>query len=216
MSPSDQHTVHLLEAWHQGDREALGGLLDRNLDWIRAHVRKRLGDGMRRAGETQDFVQEAMVEVLESGPRFQVVDEAHFRRLLARIVENSIRGQHRFMHREKRDVRRERGVASDTVLRLDPAQSEVTRPSQHADREEHVAWVRLALEFLAPLDREVLWLHQYDELSFVEIATRLDMTADAVRMRFHRALPRLAKKVTELQKGQVEEVLREERRGEDS
>jgi RNA polymerase sigma factor (sigma-70 family) len=202
-----EQTIQLLHRWHGGDREALHELIRRNLGWMQHHVRQRLGDGLRRAGDTQDFVQDAMIQVLEYGPKFEVADEAHFRRLLARIVENSLRGKHRHMRRECRDVRRERNVESDTILSLDPPQREVTRPSQHADQHEQVAWVRLALEFLAPQDREVIWLHEYEELTFPEIARRLGAREDTVRMRFNRALPRLVKKVADLQKGHVDDVL---------
>jgi RNA polymerase sigma factor (sigma-70 family) len=204
-----QNTIELLRGWHGGNRQALDELIRRNLGWMQRHVRRRLGEELRRAGDTQDFVQDAMIQVLEYGPRFEVADEDQFRRLLARIVENSLRGKHRHMRRDRRDVRRERDVESDTVLSLDPPQREVTRPSQYADHHEQVAWVRLALEFLKPADREVIWLHQYHELSFPEIGSRLGASEDTVRMRFHRALPRLAKKVAELQKGRFDAVLDE-------
>lgn len=207
--PESQNTIQLLRDWHGGDRAALDELIRRNLGWMQQHVHRRLGEELRRAGDTQDFVQDAMIQVLEYGPRFEVADEDHFRRLLARIVENSLRGKYRHMRRDRRDVRRERNIDSDTILSLDPPQREVTRPSQHADQHEQVAWVRLALEFLHPKDREVIWMHQYEELTFPEIGGRLGASEDTVRMRFKRALPRLAKKVAELQRGRFDEVLGE-------
>lgn len=207
MTESQDNTIQLLRGWRGGDRSALHELIEENLPWIGQHVRRRLGDGLRRVGETQDFVQAAMVHVLEYGPRFEVADREHFRRILARIIENTLREQHRRMHRQKRDIDQESPGLSETILRLDPPQKEVTRPSQLASQDEQVAWVRLALEFLPPQDREVLWLHEYEGLTFPQIAEQLDSKEATVRMRFHRALPKLAKKVAELQKGQLDEVL---------
>ena len=102
-----------------------------------------------------------------------------------------------------------REVPSDTVLSLDPPVDTVTRPPQAAERDEQQAWVRLALEFLAPLDRETIWLHEWENLNFRQIGERLNISEDAARMRFQRALPKLAKRVQELQSGKVGDVLEE-------
>ena len=58
---------------------------------------------MRREGDTQDFVQEALIEVLRDGPRFAVDNVDAFRALLARIVENTLIDRQRYMHRARRD-----------------------------------------------------------------------------------------------------------------
>lgn len=196
-------TIQLLERWHAGDRRALEELIARNIDWVSGQVRRRMGEHLRQAGQTQDFVQAAMVEVLEYGPRFVLQDEEQFRRLLARIVENQLRQAHRHMHQDKRDVRKQRQLGSDTILYLDPPQRQVTRPSQRAEKDEKVAWVRLALELLPARDREIILLHKFEGLGFVEIAARTGLKEDAARMRFNRALPRLVEKVVELKAGRL-------------
>ena len=129
-------TLDLLRSWHGGDRRALDELIERNLPWVQEYVHRRLGDKLRRMGETLDFVQGAMIGVLEYGPQFEVSDEDQFRALVARIVENELRGQHRYMHRQKRHADRQRQLPSDTVLGLDPPARSVTRPSQRAHRQE--------------------------------------------------------------------------------
>ena len=65
------------------------------------------------------------------------------------------------------------------------------------------------MELLPPLEREVLWLREMDGCSFEEIGERIGATPDAARMRFNRALPKLAKKVSELQKGRIATLLDE-------
>ncbi|MCA8954819.1 MAG: sigma-70 family RNA polymerase sigma factor [Planctomycetes bacterium] len=205
----DDNTIYLLRRWHGGDRQALDSLIHRHLEWVKGYVHRRLGNDLRRGGDTQDFVQDAMVQVLEYGPRFELADEDHFRRLLARIVENSLRVKHRHLHRQKRDIGREKEIGSGTVLSLDPPRDQATRPSAHADQNERIAWIRLAMELLPPLEREVLWLREMDGCSFEEIGERIGATPDAARMRFNRALPKLAKKVSELQKGRIATLLDE-------
>ena len=209
MDGSQPMTVDLLRRWHGGDREALETLLERNLDWIRSYVHKRLHRELRREKETQDFVQEAVVDALCYGPRFEITNETHFRALLARIVENNLRDRHKWLHRKRRDIALEKPGVSDSVLQLDPPARAVTTPSLRAHKQESADWVRLALELLEPEDREIILMREWENLSFEEIGERLSRNADAARMRYHRALPKLAKKVAYLQAGRVANCLDE-------
>jgi RNA polymerase sigma factor (sigma-70 family) len=65
--------------------------------------------------------------------------------------------------------------------------------------------VRLALELLDPRDRDVVLLRQWKELSFAEIAEELGISESGARMRFQRALPKIAKQVAALREGRVDE-----------
>jgi DNA-directed RNA polymerase specialized sigma24 family protein len=72
-----------------------------------------------------------------------------------------------------------------------------------------LAWVRLALELLDPDDRAVIVLREYRDLSFGEIAQFLGTTEDVARMRFARALPRLARCMEKLRAQRIAELLDE-------
>lgn len=198
MADDAAETVTLLQRWHAGDRAALDTLLARDMPWIREHVERRLGQLLRAKGEADDYVQDAVIEVLRYGPRFLIADRERFRGLLARIVENTLRDQHDWYTAKRREIGRERPLPDGSVLALDGAARSVTRPSEHAVRNERESWVRLALELLAPEDRKVILLRQWDKRTFEEIAVEFGCTPDAARMRFNRALPRLAEKVAEL------------------
>jgi RNA polymerase sigma factor (sigma-70 family) len=80
------------------------------------------------------------------------------------------------------------------------------RPSRVMDREERLAWIRLAMELLEPSDRQILELRDWEERSFVEIAEELGIGESAARMRYQRALPKLAKNVERLRRGQIGRV----------
>ena len=56
-------------------------------------------------------------------------------------------------------------------------------------------------------DREVLQLRRFADLSFDEIGERLGVNAAAARMRFNRAMPRLAKVIQNMQTGRVGDSL---------
>jgi DNA-directed RNA polymerase specialized sigma24 family protein len=67
--------------------------------------------------------------------------------------------------------------------------------------------VRLALELLDPDDRDVIVWREYDGLSFADIATRLGLGEAHARVRFQRALPKLGKKLQQLQQGRLDQAL---------
>ena len=183
--------------------DALDALVREHLPWIESQVRQRIGNVVREDGETRDIVQESLLEVLVHGPSFATSDRGRFRGLLLRIVENNIRDRYRKLHRHKRDRRRETGRATDSILELDPAVRSVTTPSVHAAEEERREWVMLAVELLQPEDRDVIRLRDWEEMEFAEIGSRLGISGEAARKRYHRALPRLADKVLELRHGAV-------------
>jgi RNA polymerase sigma factor (sigma-70 family) len=199
-------TQDLLRRLHGGDRRALEELLVRHLDWVRAQVRRRLGAVVRREGETEDFVQAAVVDALDRGPRFVVDSPERFRALLLRMVENNVRDRVRYMHRQQRDCRRQLCRASDSVLVLDAPFRTVTDPGEAAARGERIATLQLALELLEPEDREAIRLREWDGLSFGDVGARLGVGEEAARKRYARALPRLVQKVDALRRAAWGEI----------
>ena len=67
----------------------------------------------------------------------------------------------------------------------------LTSPSDAAIRAEQVLRVQEALNALDPLDREVIALRQFEELSRAEAAQVLGITEEAGAKRYMRALRRL-------------------------
>jgi RNA polymerase sigma-70 factor, ECF subfamily len=57
-------------------------------------------------------------------------------------------------------------------------------------REEERERVRAAVDTLAPSDREILDLRYVEDLSFAEIASRIQVGLSAVKMRHVRAIER--------------------------
>jgi len=199
-------TLLLLQRWQVGDRTALDELLERDLPWIREQVSRRLGGLLRRKGEPDDFVNEAIVELLTYVPRFQVASRTLFRALLARVVENTLRDQHERYTAQRRNVQKERAFPTDVSAMPEPARGQVATPSQIFDASERQQWVRFATDLLPSLDREVVILRTRQHLSFLEIGRRLDVAPDAARMRFDRALIRLSDLVAQLRRGELKRL----------
>ncbi|HEX5051327.1 MAG TPA: RNA polymerase sigma factor [Planctomycetota bacterium] len=196
-------TPHLLERWHRGDEAAIAALVELHLPWLRQHVEHRLGGLLRQQGEADDYVHDAMVDFLRDAPRFQVRDGAQFRGLLARVVENTLRDRNDWFRAKRRDLGRRAPLPSESVLALDPNLQLTTTPSRDATRSEVRDWVRLGLELLEAEDRKILLAREYEDRSFVEIGTELGMSANAVRMRWVRAVARLAEVMKQLRAGRL-------------
>ena len=205
MSEPVDRTPDLLRRWHEGDERALGELVAEHLGWLRTHVEKRLGAFLRARGEADDYLQDAVLDFLRDGPRFQVRDGDQFRALLARIAENTLRDRNDWFRAKRRHLATAQRVAitRDSVLPLDPALHRSTTPSHDATRVEVREWVRLALELLPAEDRKIILAREYDDRSFVDIGEELGMTANAVRMRWVRAVARLAEVMKDLQAGNL-------------
>jgi RNA polymerase sigma-70 factor (ECF subfamily) len=203
----DAETIELLQRWHKGDALALDALVTRDLDWIRARVHVRLGPALRAREETDDVVQDALLELLRYGPRFLLKSRAHFRALLARIVENVLRDQSDRFQAYKRAGRKEVSLDNGGALTLDGPIATGTTPSKAAEDAEWRGLLRLGLELLDPSDREVVLLRQWDGLPFTAVATKLNVSEDAARMRFQRALARLAGIIEKLRSGRIRDLV---------
>ena len=188
-------TMSRLKRWHAGDASALDELVATHLPWVRAQVECRLGKALAALCEAEDLVQQAFIGFLRSGPRFLLADADEFRALMLRIVENTIRKQHRDAHRIKRDAAREEPLPSASVLDL---RCGATRPSAAVARDEHRAWVQLALELIDDDARALIQLRQWEGLSFADVGARLGIAEDAARMRFQRALVALGRMLREV------------------
>ena len=209
MAEGLSETRSLLERLRAGDRSALEALLERDLDWIRGQVRRRLGRALRQKLDSGDVVQEAMVEFLRHGPPFLLSDQEQFRRLAARVVENVIGHQYEWFTAQRREARREGPLPAEDVLDLDARRRADARPSVAAARRERETCVRLALELLEAQDREAILLREWEGCSLARMGERLGITEDAARMRYNRAVRRLARKVRQLGRGGLAESLDE-------
>jgi len=198
-------TVQLLRRWHEGDQAALQDLMARDLPWVREQVSRRMGQELRGRADVDDVVQHALLAVFQYGPRFEIEDPEHYRAVLMRIVENTIRKMIRDGRREKRWAGREEPLPSGSVAVLTDG---VTRPASAADRNERRAFLQLGLELLDPTDRDIVLGRQWEGHSFKQLGDDRNISEEAARKRFDRAVARLAQLVQRLRQGELKDVLK--------
>ncbi|MCR9246068.1 MAG: sigma-70 family RNA polymerase sigma factor [bacterium] len=206
MQPPDE-TLELLQQWHGGDRAALTALIERDRAWVEARVRQRRSDKLRQHAETVDDFQELMLRALQYTPKFLCADRGQFRALVARMIENVLVDRARYLGSHRRDAQIQAMRVSQ--INLDSRVATSAGPDAAAAHNEEVAWMHLGMQFLDEGEREIVWQRQFEERAFVELAQEAGVSEDAVRMRFNRALLRLATIVQRLQRGELDGLLAE-------
>ena len=180
-----------------GDRSALSEILANFQPGLVRMVELRLDPGLRRRLEAEDVVQEALLEAAARFDEWCEQDRYPFRLWLRLLTGQALalaRRRHlgTQMREAKRDVELGDERASVSAANIaDALVASQTSPTRAARREESRNLVLLALEDLHELDREILSLRHFEDLSNEEAALELGIEPAAASKRFVRALQRL-------------------------
>ena len=179
--PKLDSSVELLLKAQGGDADALNGLLARYIPRLERRARGKLPWGLRSMLETKDLVQDAMIKALPHVPVLEVRTDRALENYLMQAIRNRIIDLHK--RSERRPKRQELP---------DDAKSSAPSPERAAIVAEARTHYERALATLKDSDRRVIEMKLEDNLSFKEIAIRLEKpTADAARMAYDRAYERL-------------------------
>ena len=155
----------LMLTFSQGSSEAFTELFSRYKQPIYGFYYRRLPDPTH----AEELTQETFLALVRSAARYQ--PRALFRTYLYAIALKILRA-----HRRKAAFRATFFGLSNS--HHDPAQ---------VDSTESAVWVRRAVGKLEPLDREIVMLREFEQLSYAEIADLLSIPVNTVRSRLFRA-----------------------------
>jgi RNA polymerase sigma-70 factor (ECF subfamily) len=178
-------TVSLLTRAKAGDEEALNDLFARYLPMLSRWARGRLPHWARDAADTQDLVQDTLLQTFKKIDGFEHRGEGAFQAYLRQAVMNRIRDELRRANR-----RPDRDEFDEELP--DPGVS----PLEAAVGTEALETYDAALERLSPAERELVIARVELGLSYAEIAAATGKpTPNAARMAVSRALLRLAEEI---------------------
>ncbi|QDS89039.1 ECF RNA polymerase sigma factor SigW [Rosistilla ulvae] len=188
----------LEERLKHGDTAAFGELFTLHRPRIWQIVHFRLRDKIRGRVDPDDVVQEVF---LEAEKRLRHYIDGDFPSLflwLRLVTGQTLSKIHRtHLGTESRNASREAAPAGNNVwgnTSLCLSQrfiAHMTSPSQAAVRGELIDEVRRALANMNDIDREVLALRHFEELTNQEVAIELNIKPKAASIRYMRALERL-------------------------
>jgi RNA polymerase sigma-70 factor, ECF subfamily len=160
MAASDER---LMVAFSRGSTDSFGELFSRYKQPMFGFFRRRLRD----AAQAEELTQETFLALLRASSHYE--PSATFRTYLYAISFNVLRA-----HRRKTAFR----AMFHSIEDREPA----VRNTMDSD-----VWLREAVNRLERIDREILLLREFEQLSYAEIAQLLRLPLNTVRSRLFRA-----------------------------
>ena len=188
----------LIARFESGDDDVLGELFSHYHERLKRIVRFRLDYRLARRISESDVIQESYLSAGKRVEHYRGKPEMPFFVWLRLLVNQQLADLHRqHLQAEMRDVRKEvsleqKGPSPHTSLAM-AAQlvGNVTSPSRAFSRVERIASLEAALNKMEPIDREVIALRHFEELSNNEVANVLQIDVQAASKRYVRAMKRM-------------------------
>jgi RNA polymerase sigma-70 factor (ECF subfamily) len=184
----------LIEQARNAEPGILDCLLESFRNYLRLLARASIEPALRQDAAVSDVVQDTLLRAWEHFDQFQGSTEAELAGWLRRILLNHLvdltrrrpeaRGMGRRLSLEEMVDRSSEAL---TKILADDSSS----PSQKAERRDLAVVLADALEELSPDHRDVIVLHDLEQLDWDEVARRTGRTPGAARMLWARALTRL-------------------------
>lgn len=197
LPPVDQRTSDAAELEQlRQDPENVGELFVHHRDRLRRMVLLRLDRRLQGRVDPSDVLQEAYLDARRRvGDYLEQPDFPPFLWLRYLTAQRLLAVHRHHLGAQMRDAARDRplhgGPTPDATSLAGRLLGDLTSPSQAAIRTERQAQLAAILEGLEPLDREILALRHFEELSGPEAAAIIGISAPAARQRYVRALARL-------------------------
>ena len=198
MEHNSSETVRLIEQARRGDAAALNELFTRHRDRLRRMVQMRLDWRLHGRIDASDVIQDAYLAAarrLDEYLRDPAMPLFLWLRFL--VGEQMMILHRRHLGAKMRDARREVSLYRHALPEASSAAlaaqllGQQTSPSEAAIHAERMLRLQAAVNRLDPLDREVLSLRHFEQLSRAETAQLLGIGEAAAAKRYIRALKRL-------------------------
>lgn len=193
----EQRETQLADRLRNGDAAALAEVLSQHRDRLWRIVRFRLSQQLAGRIDPDDVLQEAYVAAAQRIRHFAGYSMSPFLWLRA-IVEQTLTDLHRHhAGTQRRETGREVPIhghgtmASTAASMASMLAGSFTSPTQAAARGEMMEQVKHALEQMDEIDREILAMRHFEELTNSEVAEVLGIGGKAASIRYIRALARL-------------------------
>lgn len=182
---------------------ALAKLFDRYRHRLEKIIEFRLDDRLQRRVDAADVLQETFLELTKRLPEYLANPAVSFFVWMRQKAIQTLIDLHREHFRDKRNVNKELGQApnwnsNETGLSIHAfLAASLTSPSQHLIRSEEVVKLQGAINSLNELDREVIALRHFEQLTNLQVAEILNLSPTAASNRYIRALSRLSETLTD-------------------
>lgn len=193
-----------------GDGSRSGGEYDRfnwnkivqeNQQRLRRMVEFRMSPQLRSRVDASDVVQDTLIEAARVMRESKHNSDIPVHVWLRRLANQKLIQAHRVHRAACRDAARDQNANGGTNSALSIARflvGNMTSPSNVAIRDEKKRMLTEALDRMGDLDREVLIMRHFEQLTSKESAEILGLSVDAVKKRYIRALEKLQRIMADL------------------
>ena len=194
---SDTYDENLL-ALRSGGKDALAGLFLQHRDRLRRMIQLRMDQRLSQRVDASDILQEGFIDAAKRLDGYLKDPAIPFVVWLRLVVGQRLIDVHRWhIGRKKRDSRAEQPLAvmrnaavNSNVVAMELS-AHITSPSHAAAAAELSLRIRKWLDEMEEVDREILVLRHFEELTNNEAAAELGLTKGAASKRYIRAISRL-------------------------
>lgn len=198
MTIEPSETDELIRRAVEGDGGAAAELFDRYRKRLRQMIRLRLDRRLQGRVDPSDVLQEAYIDLTQQLPNYAARRELPFFLWLRLLAGQRLMRVHRqHLGAAMRDAGREVSLYQGALPQASSISlaaqllGRFTTASQAAVRAERQLQLQDALNSLDPMDREIIALRHFEELTNGEAATVLGLSKSAASNRYIRAMIRL-------------------------
>ena len=198
MNIDEEEIDDLIRRATAGVESAMAELFHRHRDRLRRMVRLRLDPRLQGRVDPSDILQDAYVDLVEKLPDYKNRPGPPFLVWLRLVVgERLIRVHRHHLGTAARDAGREISLHQASMPQASSASlaahllGRITTASQAAARNELQHLLQEALNGMEPIDREVIALRHFEDMSNDDVAAALGLSKAAASKRYVRAMVRL-------------------------
>jgi RNA polymerase sigma-70 factor, ECF subfamily len=191
-------SVRLLELARAGDGTALDEIFTRYRGRLRRMVDLRLDRRLQGRVDASDVIQDGFVDAVAKLPGFLAEPKLPLFLWLRLVVGERLDKTHRtHLGAQMRDAALEVSLyrqalpAASSAALAAQLLGKHTSPTEAAVRADQILRVQDAINALDPIDREIIALRNFEEMSRAEAAVALGIEESAVAKRYLRAIKRL-------------------------
>ncbi len=198
MADPPSETVRLIERIRAGDRRAIADLFQRHRERLRRMVELRMDPRLRGRVNASDVLQDGLLDVAQRVDGYLRDPKLPVFLWLRLVVSDRLAKVHQnHLGTRMRDASEEVSLYRDPSPKASAAALALmllgrqTSPSDAAIRAEQILEVQEAVNALDPIDREIVALRHFEQLTRAETALVLGITEEAGAKRYVRALKKL-------------------------
>jgi RNA polymerase sigma-70 factor (ECF subfamily) len=195
----DPDTVRLLiQDLRGGDSEAKSKLASHVQSYLNIMAGNKISPALRAHLNPSDIVQQSLIQMVNGIDNFRGNSSKEFYAWLTQIIRNESNKAARDLTRQKRDVRKQVSMnqvtPNDSWATFETIDPHAT-PGTEAIANERMELFNRTLESMPEDYAKVIQLRILEQLTFTEIADKLDRSPDSVSKLWYRAVNRFQKEI---------------------